>query len=192
MKVRVAALSLLAGALFSPLARAEANQDFRTLFDQYVGAALPYQPTFATALGIHSYDGKLENYSRGTIETEIRGLHYYLKKFQAVPAAALDPSTQGDLAMVQNSLRSQLLSFETIRMWEKNPDNYSSGITGSAFVLMERKFAPADERLRSLVSREKQMPAVLAAARENLKNPPKIYTEIAIEQFARAGQLLPE
>jgi uncharacterized protein (DUF885 family) len=48
---------------------------------------------------------------------------------------------------------------------------------------MERDFAPAGERLRSLIAREKQMPAVFAAARENLKNPPRIYTEIALEQL---------
>jgi hypothetical protein len=48
---------------------------------------------------------------------------------------------------------------------------------------MERKFAPPDDRLRSLISREKQMPALLEAARANLKNPPRIYTEIAIEQL---------
>jgi uncharacterized protein (DUF885 family) len=48
---------------------------------------------------------------------------------------------------------------------------------------MERTFASPDERLRSLVAREKQMPALLADARVNLKNPPRIYTEIAIEQL---------
>ena len=53
----------------------------------------------------------------------------------------------------------------------------------AAFVLMERKFAPPDDRLRSLIAREKQMPALLAAARVNLKNPPRIFTEIAIEQL---------
>jgi uncharacterized protein (DUF885 family) len=48
---------------------------------------------------------------------------------------------------------------------------------------MERKFASPDERLRSLIAREKLMPALLNAARANLKNPPRIYTEIAIEQL---------
>ncbi len=183
MRHHLAACALaLSAALFVPTT-AHAAQDFQALVDQYFNAALPYQPSFATALGIHTYDGKLENYSRSTIDTEIRGLHYFLKKFEAVSPAGLDESTQGDLAMIENSLRSQLLSYETIRMWEKNPDNYSSGITGSAFVLMERKFAPPDERLKSLISREKQMPAVFIAAHENLKNPPKIYTEIAIEQM---------
>ncbi len=48
---------------------------------------------------------------------------------------------------------------------------------------MERKFASPDDRLRSLIAREKQMPALLDAARVNLKNPPHIFTEIAIEQL---------
>jgi hypothetical protein len=50
-------------------------------------------------------------------------------------------------------------------------------------VLMERKFAPADDRLRSLIAREKLMPEVFVAARQNLKNPPRVYTEIALEQL---------
>jgi uncharacterized protein (DUF885 family) len=48
---------------------------------------------------------------------------------------------------------------------------------------MERKFASPDERLRSLIAREEQMPGLLAEARVNLKNPPRVYTEIAIEQL---------
>jgi uncharacterized protein (DUF885 family) len=84
---------------------------------------------------------------------------------------------------VLGNIRSELLTLETIRPWEKNPDGYSSVCASGAFVLMERKFAPPDERLRSLISREKQMPALLAHARENLKNPPRIFTEIAIEQL---------
>jgi uncharacterized protein (DUF885 family) len=85
--------------------------------------------------------------------------------------------------MVLSNIRSELLTLETIRPWEKNADNYSGTCANGAFVLMERKFASPDERLRSLVSREKQMPALLDSARVNLKNPPHIYTEIAIEQL---------
>src|SRR6185295_4966957 len=59
---------------------------------------------------------------------------------------------------------------------------YSSGITNSAFVIMSRKFAPEPDRLQSLIARERQMPKVFDDARTNLKNPPKVYTEVAIEQ----------
>jgi len=68
-------------------------------------------------------------------------------------------------------------------MWQRTPDMYSSGITGSAFVIMSRNYASQDDRLRSLIARERQMPAVFAAARANLVNPPKLYTEIAIQQL---------
>ncbi len=48
---------------------------------------------------------------------------------------------------------------------------------------MSRTFAPPEVRLKSLIARERLMPKVLKDARANLKNPPKIYTEIAIEQI---------
>ena len=88
-----------------------------------------------------------------------------------------------DMEIVDSNIRSRLLTLENIRPWEKNADNYSSACANGAFTLMERKFAPPDERLRSLIAREKQMPALLDAARINLKNPPRIYTEIAVEQL---------
>jgi uncharacterized protein (DUF885 family) len=94
-----------------------------------------------------------------------------------------DDSVGQDLEIVESNIRSQLLTLETIRFWEKDADNYSSACANGAFVLMERKFAPADDRLRSLIARETRMPGLLAAARVNLKNPPRIYTEIAIEQL---------
>ena len=80
-----------------------------------------------------------------------------------------------------SAIRAQLLELQTIRPWEKNADTYSSACAGAAFVLMERKFASPDDRLRSLIAREKLMPALLGEARVNLKNPPRIFTEIAID-----------
>jgi len=177
---------LLLGAIMTttPLLNAQNAANFRSLADQYFEqVTFRFSPTGGTAAGLHQYDSKLEDYSRAGIEKQIAALHAFETKFDAVQAGQLDQGTQGDLAMVRNNIRGALLELEVIRPWEKNPDNYSSGITNSAFVLMERKFAPPDDRLRSLIAREKQMPAVFAEARKNLKNPPHIYTEIALEQL---------
>ena len=95
----------------------------------------------------------------------------------------MDAPVAADQAILLNSIRSQLLSLEVIRNWEKNPDNYSSGVTNSIFVLMERPFAPPNTRLRSTVAREKLIPQVFVEAKKNLKNPPRIFTEIALEQI---------
>jgi len=133
--------------------------------------------------GYHQYDAKLEDLAASTIETEVAALDTFEKRISSVPAASLDQTTRGDRQMVLNQIRSRRLTLHTIRPWAKNADEYSSTCANAAFTLMERKFAPADDRLRSLIAREKKMPALIAAARVNLQNPPRIFTQIAIEQL---------
>jgi len=74
------------------------------------------------------------------------------------PRTSFDLTSQGDLQLLLANIHGSLLRLNTIRLWEKDPDQYSSGISSSAFVLMERDFASPDDRLRSLVAREKLMP----------------------------------
>jgi uncharacterized protein (DUF885 family) len=159
-------------------------QTFNYLTDQYFSDVyFHFTPTNGTADGLHQYDTQLEDYSAANIQKQIAALHTYEKKVEAIDPSTLDASVAGDRSILLNSIRSTLLSLEVIRPWEKNPDSYSTGITASAFVIMERPYAPADTRLKSLVEREKQMPQALLEARKNLKNPPHIYTEIALEQL---------
>ncbi len=187
MKTVCLAVTLILGGILSTsgaIAASPATESFRHLADQYFDEVyFKYSPTNGTLAGFHQYDIQLENYSHAAVEAEIQALHTYEKKFSTISSSQLDPTAQADLALVLGNIRSSLLTLETIRPWEKNPDTYSSGITNSAFSLMERKFASPDERLKSLIAREKQMPAALTAAHENLKNPPAIYTQIAIEQL---------
>jgi uncharacterized protein (DUF885 family) len=161
-----------------------APQTFSFLADQYfTDVYFHFSPSAGTADGLHQYDNQLEDYSASSVQRQIAALHTYEKKIEAIDPSALDASVAGDREILLNSIRSTLLTLEVIRPWEKNPDNYSSGITSSAFVIMERPYASADVRLHALVEREKQMPQVLLEARKNLKDPPKIYTEIALEQI---------
>jgi uncharacterized protein (DUF885 family) len=143
----------------------------------------PNQPTAATSAGLHQYDNQLEDYSRKGEEETVKALRQWEAKFAAIDAGKLSEQGRGDLELVLANIRGRLLMLDQVRWWETNPDNYSSGITGSAFTLMSRKFASPDDRLKVLIEREKKMPQVLAEARKNLKNPPKIYTEIALEQL---------
>jgi hypothetical protein len=123
-------------------------------FDQVYS---PYGPSNATVNGYHQYDGQLEDYSRKNIDAEIAALRAFEKRIEAIQPddAAADFVPRSDREIVLGNIRSELLTLETIRPWEKNPDGYSSVCASGAFVLMERKFAPPDERLRSLVSRAK-------------------------------------
>jgi len=141
-----------------------------------------FNPTSGTADGLHEYDAKLEGYSKADVDQRIAAYKAFKTKVEAEDAKSLDYDRQVDRDLVLGYINSRLLSLEEIRGWEKNPDPYQSGITNSIFVIMARKYAPQAERLKAVIAREKQMPAVFAAARANLKNPPKIYTEIALQQ----------
>ena len=176
-------------ALFATLAPAQrlsadgAAQTFDILQNAYFDDAyFRFNPTAGTQAGFHQYDAQLEDYSAESAKKQIALLHAYLSKVEAIPADALDRPVAADRELLMNSIRSQLLNLETIRMAEKNPDTYQSGATNAIFVLMERPYASADTRLRAAVERERLIPQVFADARKNLKNPPKIYTEIALAQ----------
>ncbi len=176
----------MSSALSAHAATNDWKQKLDRASDEYFDQVyLPYGPTNATITGYHQYDGQLDDYSRKSIDAQIAALKAFEQRIDAIHPdhAAADFIRRSDRELLLGNIRSQLLTLETIRPWEKNPDGYSSVCASAAFVLMERKFASPDERLRSLVSREKQMPALLDNARQNLRNPPRIYTEIAIEQL---------
>ena len=178
------ALMLTPSAPAQHLSADGATQTFSFTTDQYFSDVyFHFSPTTGTASGLHQYDTQLEDYSAANIQKQIAALHVYEKKLTAIDPTALDASVAADYQILLNNIRSQLLSLEVIRNWEKNPDNYSSGITNSIFVLMERPFAPTNTRLRAAIEREKQIPQVFVEARKNLKNPPRIFTEIALEQI---------
>src|ERR1039457_4255160 len=160
-----------------------AMQTFNFLEDQFFSVVyFKFAPTAGTSAGLHQYDTQLEDYSAAGVAREVAALHEFEKKVEAIDGSALDASAAADRDILLNNIKSELLSLEVIRGWEKNADNYSSGITSSAFVIMERPYAPANTRLRALVEREKLMPQALLEARKNLKTPPTISTEIALEQ----------
>jgi uncharacterized protein (DUF885 family) len=157
----------------APLAAQPSPEQVDRFFDDVY---FKFNPTTGTSSGFHQYDTLLEDYSKAAVDTQVRALQSAEKQFSALPE---DP----DRDLILNYIRATLLSLQEVRFWEKNPDSYSSGVTVSIFVIMSRTFAPPADRLQSVIARERQIPAVFEAARANLKNPPRIYTEVAIEQL---------
>ncbi|HKD63702.1 MAG TPA: DUF885 domain-containing protein [Candidatus Acidoferrales bacterium] len=164
--------------------REDAAAQWNSLVDDYIERILfAFNPSSGTQAGVHQFDAQLEDYSRANIEKQVAALEEFEKRVAAFDARLLSPTDAADREMLLGAVRSSLLTLRVIQPWEKNPDSYSSTASGGIYVLMIRRFAPTNERLRSAVAREKQIPALLAAARQNLKNPAHISTEIALEQL---------
>jgi uncharacterized protein (DUF885 family) len=178
-------MRILAGLIVAACCFAQKRDpEFNKLADRYFDECMfKYDPVSGTQAGFHQYDALLPSGSRAEIDAQIASLKQFESEFEAFGAQGLSPAASSDRDLVLSSIRSQLLSLEVIRSWEKNPDNYSSGISNAIFVIMSRTFAPAPVRLRSVIAREKLIPRVFESARANLKNPPKVYTEVALEQL---------
>jgi uncharacterized protein (DUF885 family) len=140
-------------------------------------------PSAATDLGLHQYDVQLEDLSQAGIHAESQALQQFHARLAAIDQTTLGPSNQLDCEQLERALDAGMLALDRIRQWAKDPDLYSGAITNAAYVIMKREYAPPAARLLSLILREQKMPSVLREARKNLENPPRIYTEIAIEQI---------
>ena len=158
------------------------DASFRQLAGEILEFTYKRDPSGATRLGIHKYDDAIADRSAAAIKDDAEAIKSFQTRLDAVDAESLSLEAQLDLEQTRHALDGMLLRDEVIRPWAKDPDTYSSGITNDAHVMISRTFAPPEQRLKSLISRLKMMPNVLAAARTNLDNPPRIYTEIAIEQ----------
>lgn len=156
---------------------------FRALANEILEFTYESDPSNATYLGIHKYDDKIADYSATGVKADVEAIKGFLSRLDEVDVETLSDEAELDFEQTKHTLDGMLLSNDVIKSWAKDPDLYSSGITNDAYVIMSRTFAPPDDRMRSLIARMKAMPAALAAARENLDNPPRIYTEIAIEQI---------
>ena len=117
------------------------------------------------------------------VDDGVASARQFRERVAAIDAASLSLERQLDREQLLRAIDSRLLTLEVVRPWAVDPDSYSSGLTRTAYIMIKRNFAPPEERLRQLIAREKAMPAALAEARTNLQNPPRIYTEIAIEQM---------
>ncbi len=160
------------------------DKEFQKRADQYIDDVyFPNHPVGATEAGEHRYDHLLGNFSRASITRELAQLGASEKQIQQVGPDKLSAWVRDDREILLNQIRGLQFELKTLKKWEKDPDFYSSEVTNGIFMLINRDFAPLNERLTSIIAREKQIPAALAEARNNLTNPPKIFTQIALQQL---------
>ena len=184
--IACAAILAACGRLSNEATKGNANSGdaaFRSIAKAAIDDFIRRNPSGATYLGVHTYDGQIEDMSQTGIAAESKAFAGFRQQAASIDASTLSLDAQLDREQLIHALDAAMLANDSIKQWTKNPDLYSSVITNAAYVIMKTPYAPAAERLKSLVEREGRMPAVLTEARANLSNPPDIYTQIALEQI---------
>ena len=176
-----ALLAACGGASSNVKGGGPADQAFGRFVDEYYEADARYSPTQAVSNGFHAYDAQIEDRSKARIAQRTAELHGFLDRLAAIDHKALSFDDAIDAQALESEIKSELLSLETLKNWARNPMEYA-GKTGEAIdALMKRDFAPKQDRLRSIVARLRGVPALFAAAHENLTEAPaKEFTDVAI------------
>jgi uncharacterized protein (DUF885 family) len=157
-----------------------ADQKFESLAKNYIATLLEMKPEWATGLGEHRYDDRLSDYTLPGIDRDRDFNMMYLDSLAMIDPTRLSEVNRIDYKIMRDNLQSWIFSIDTLRDYEWNPLAYNVG--GAIYSLVAREFAPLKDRLMNVKARLHQIPDVLAAARANLKNPPKVHTETAILQ----------
>ena len=151
---------------------------------RYLDLLVAISPESATSLGLHARDSELDArdpqaFARALADEE--ALLAELDARFASPTAS--PSSLTDLALLRGMLRVDIARRRVSRPLEREPQLYTSPL-GAIFSMTAREYAPPAERARNVLARLEKIPSVVAHAKKNLKEPPRVWTQVAIE---RAG-----
>ena len=153
---------------------------FGAFVDDYFAMRFEYAPSAGTRTGFHQYDDKLEDYSKARIEQQVADLKSFQQRLAAFDRGSMSFDDQIDADLIDHQIKASLLELTVVKGWQHNPMSYA-GLPGRSIDnLMKRDFAPAPERLKSVVARLKLVPRMVAQAKENLDNPPKEFTDLSI------------
>jgi uncharacterized protein (DUF885 family) len=169
--------------LVSPAIAHAGDAAFDKAVDAYYAEYPAAHPTGATELGIHTHDAKLEDLSAAGIAREVKRLKRWKGKLAALYPGDFSPSRRADMALLQASIDASLLDLEEVQGWRHRPDVYPGLASRTVYVIIKRDFAPAAERLESVLARQAKIPALLAEGKRNLRDVAPVAVDIALSQI---------
>jgi len=164
------------------------NHDARVaqIADAYLAGHYAFNPTEATAAGLHEFDARLEDRSPEALAREARRLRATLADLSKVSEWRLSPEPLYDFLVLRAHARSRLLGLEESGDWRRDPRPYVRAVAAGVDDILRYDYAPFERRLDALLAREREAARLLAEARSNLSNPSRLATETAVEQAAGA------
>jgi uncharacterized protein (DUF885 family) len=154
--------------------------------DDLLGYLHETHPTHATLDGVHAFDDHLEDLSRHAIESEIRALAGYMRRLDEINPEALTAVERLEHRMLSANLQARTFELEVVRTWERNPQYYADILASSLAGQALFTHAPMAERARRALSKLRQTPRLIQAARDNIKDPPGIFVKVGIETMRGA------
>jgi Bacterial protein of unknown function (DUF885) len=160
--------------------------------DEYLAWLHEAHPTNATFDGVHLHDDLLEDLSRAAIDAQVRDLGAFARRLAAIDPARLTETERLERPALDANLRARLFELEVVRTWERNPQHYGDLLSTSLAGQILFDYAPLAERARRTLSKLHQVPRLMQAARDNIKEPPGIFVKVGLESLRGALRFIEE
>lgn len=170
--------------MMTPMAPPTAEDEkLAKMFNDFIANEFKTHPAFATAMGNHEYDDRLDDLSPEERTRQIKALAFiHLETVKNIESAKLSRSSHIDHEVWRHTLLFQIWQAEEDNRFEFDPRIYGEYHTDSVYVLFTQSTLPRERNVANAAKRITHIPKVLAAAKESLKNPPRILTEIAVKR----------
>lgn len=164
------------------------DEEFKELEEEIFDSFMERNPIMATNFGIHEYDDTLGDLDREKHEKDIELLDEWNSRLEDIDPNQL--SEENRFARKLGLHIFDLFSFrlKELRQWEQNP-SLPMAVGGGIQPLLQREFAPFEERLESIISRIEDVPRVVEQEKTKLDDPVKLWVDMAIESAEQLPML---
>jgi len=174
---------VILGSWVAGVAQSSEDATLESVFKGYLDEAFRMRPLEATRLGDHRFDSQLDDLTPGARSHWVEHTRQALGTLpQQVDYHKLSRAGQIDFEIFQHSLTADLWLAENTHPFEEDPRTYNGYINDSVYLLLTQSSLPRETNVANCLARMALLPKVLAAARQNLQNPPRTHTETAIRQ----------
>ena len=118
----------------------------------------------------------------------VRRYREILSKVKSIKYETLNLNDQVDYDLLVSHIKTRIFEYDTIKLYTLHPVSYF--VLGRTNSLFTRSGAIADRGVKEAINELDRLPEILSNAKENLKNPAKVWTQNAIYQAYYAGILL--
>ena len=193
----------LALALFCVLAlpAVAAESQLDGFFRLYLSEWFTLHPTQATMLGDHRYDDRMDDLSPAALQKSLAHMKSSRARLhKEIDRAKLSGDERINFDIFDHDLEGSIWVRENTQPFATNPRAYNEYISDSVFLILTQSQLPKETNVSNAIKRIRQIPNIVAAARQNLTHPPRAVLETAILQnrgsiefyerdlFATAGQ----
>ncbi len=151
--------------------------------DDFLSFLYEVHPTGATMDGVHTHDDLIEDYRRSAIDTHVSALAGFARRLDAIPVNQLPLREQIDHQIISSNIRARQFELEATRSWERSPHVYADTLGSSLAAQAIFTYAPETDRARRVLSKLRQVPRLIQAARENIKEPPAMFVKVGIDTW---------